>query len=38
MTARALLEGLASIAGEERVVATVVEVIGSSYRRPGGTR
>ena len=35
MTARALIEGAAAIAGEERVVATVVEVIGSSYRRPG---
>jgi len=35
VTARALIEGAAAIAGEERVVATVVEVIGSSYRRPG---
>ena len=35
MTARALIEGAAAIAGEERVVATVVDVVGSSYRRPG---
>jgi xanthine/CO dehydrogenase XdhC/CoxF family maturation factor len=35
MTARALIEGMASLAGEEHVVATVVDVIGSSYRRPG---
>lgn len=37
MTARALIDGAAAIArcGEERVVATVVDVIGSSYRRPG---
>jgi xanthine/CO dehydrogenase XdhC/CoxF family maturation factor len=35
VTARALIEGAAAIAGEERVVATVVDVVGSSYRRPG---
>jgi xanthine/CO dehydrogenase XdhC/CoxF family maturation factor len=30
-----LIEGAAAIAGQERVIATVVDVIGSSYRRPG---
>jgi xanthine/CO dehydrogenase XdhC/CoxF family maturation factor len=35
MTARALIEGMAALGSAERVVATVVEVIGSSYRRPG---
>jgi xanthine/CO dehydrogenase XdhC/CoxF family maturation factor len=35
MTGRALIDGAAASAGQERVVATVVEVIGSSYRRPG---
>lgn len=35
MTVRALLEGAAAVAGEEHVVATVVAVHGSSYRRPG---
>lgn len=35
MTARALLEGAAAVAGEDHVVATVVAVHGSSYRRPG---
>jgi xanthine/CO dehydrogenase XdhC/CoxF family maturation factor len=37
MTTRALLEGWASLAksGEELIIATVVDVRGSSYRRPG---
>ena len=35
MTLRALLDGAAEVVGEPHVVATVVAVHGSSYRRPG---
>jgi xanthine dehydrogenase accessory factor len=35
VTVRALLDGAAAVADEDHVVATVVNVIGSSYRRPG---